>query len=176
MCPGGELLCWGVVTDGEVSWILSCPFTGVVLVGNRPSGELTWWGIIQVGVIRWGFVQEGWMSDTQILLWEKKRNTLSCAIIKILKNSHDQSLQSQTWLITPCQYWIQDFVLWQMISYMYRNSTSIRQAPLTFGTSEHYGKAYGSLLSGWMNYTYRQGTRIRQAPVFRHIRALQKST
>ena len=23
-----------------------------------------------------------------------------------------------------------------------------------FGTSEHYGKAHGSLLSGWMNYNY----------------------
>ena len=29
----------------------------------------------------------------------------------------------------------------------YRKGTSIRQAPF-FGTSEHYGKAHGSLLSG----------------------------
>ena len=37
--------------------------------------------------------------------------------------------------------------------FWYRKGTSIRQAPV-FGTSEHYGKAHGSLLSGWMNYNY----------------------
>ena len=34
------------------------------------------------------------------------------------------------------------------IELRYRKGTSIRQAPV-FGTSEHYGKAHGSLVSGW---------------------------
>ena len=37
--------------------------------------------------------------------------------------------------------------------YMYRTGTSIRYAPV-FGTSEHYEKTHGSLLSGWMIYNY----------------------
>ena len=46
-----------------------------------------------------------------------------------------------------------DSVLWMFCS----NSTV--RAPVFgrhqfFGTSEHYGKAHGSLLSGWMNYNY----------------------
>ena len=44
-----------------------------------------------------------------------------------------------------------------------------------FGTSEHYRKAHGSLLFGWIDYNYRKGTSIRQAPGFRHLRALRKS-
>ena len=39
------------------------------------------------------------------------------------------------------------------ISFQYRKGTSIQQAPV-FGTSEHYGKANGSLLSRLMNYNY----------------------
>ena len=41
---------------------------------------------------------------------------------------------------------------WNMNS-IYRKGTIIRQAPV-FRHLEHYGKAHGSLLSGWMNYNY----------------------
>ena len=42
--------------------------------------------------------------------------------------------------------------------YTHSNASTVR-APVFgrhqfFGTSEHYGKAHGSLLSGWMNYNY----------------------
>ena len=55
-------------------------------------------------------------------------------------------------------------LLWALLDLMqlfsaYRYGTSTVRAPVFgrhqfFGTSEHYGKAHGSLLSGWMNYNY----------------------
>ena len=49
---------------------------------------------------------------------------------------------------------------WKMCAYLLIKDNRITvRAPVFgrhyfFGTSEHYGKAHGSLLSGWMNYNY----------------------